>query len=164
MRLDDIAGSGDPVGRIEIGLAAVAAIKRQASREYPLECCGILVGTTVSSGGMTFTSVSSVTVAENVETEDRARKFAIAPELLLQVHRRAGSEGLAVVGYYHSHPDGLAVPSETDRLAAWPGVSYLILEVGAEQEMVFRSWRLSEDGERFHEERVELPRKFDLYP
>jgi proteasome lid subunit RPN8/RPN11 len=162
MRLNDIAGSGDPVGKIGVGLAAVAAINRQASREYPLECCGILVGTTVSRGGTTFTSVGSVTVAENVESKDRARKFAIAPELLLQVHRTAGSEGLAVVGYYHSHPDGLAVPSETDRLAAWPGVSYLILEIGAEQETVFRSWRLSEDGERFHEERVELSREFDL--
>lgn len=164
MRLNDIAGSGDPVGRIEIGLAAVAAIKRQAGREYPLECCGILVGTTISSGGKVSTSVRSVTVADNVETGDRARKFAIAPELLLKVHRRVDSEGLAVVGYYHSHPDGLAMPSETDRLAAWSGVSYLILEVGAEREMVFRSWRLSEDGERFHEERVELSREFDLYP
>ena len=35
--------------------------------------------------------------------------------------------GLTVLGFYHSHPDHPARPSETDRRHAWPYYSYVIV-------------------------------------
>ena len=95
----------------------------------------------------------------NVATGDRVRRFTIAPELLLRAHKRVAGSPFDVVGYYHSHPDGSAIPSERDREAAWPGVSYLIVGVEAGSDMVFRSWRLSEDRARFREETVGISRQ-----
>ena len=54
--------------------------------------------------------------------------------------RAAAGSTSEVVGYYHSHPDGLATPSSTDRQSAWPGVSYIIVAVKSGRAMEVRSW------------------------
>ena len=56
------------------------------------------------------------------------------------------------MGYYHSHPDHPARPSEFDREHAWPGVSYLIVSVEKGKVADARSWRLTDDREKFDEE------------
>ena len=61
-------------------------------------------------------------------------------------------EALAVVGFYHSHPDHPARPSDYDHRHAWPWYSYLILEVRAGVDGELRAWRLTEDRARFEEE------------
>ena len=43
------------------------------------------------------------------------------------------SLGLTLVGYYHSHPDDAAIPSEYDRVHALPNFRYLITAVWAGQ-------------------------------
>lgn len=53
---------------------------------------------------------------------------------------------LEVVGYYHSHPVGPAVPGATDRTDAWPGVSYLIVSASGTSAGEVRSWRLRAGG------------------
>ncbi|HXU46531.1 MAG TPA: Mov34/MPN/PAD-1 family protein, partial [Thermoanaerobaculia bacterium] len=69
--------------------------------------------------------------------------------------KSARAESLSVVGYFHSHPDHPARPSDFDREHAWPGLSYLIVSVRAGKAVEARSWRLSDDRERFDEESIE---------
>jgi proteasome lid subunit RPN8/RPN11 len=94
--------------------------------------------------------VRCVLASENAAAEPEAR-FEIPPQTLLRAQKSARHESLEVVGYYHSHPRGSAVPSEADRTDAWPGVSYLIVSGASE----VRSWRLSSAG-TFREEEVRV--------
>ncbi len=93
--------------------------------------------------------------AENVWPGERSQRYEIPPERLLEAMKSSRAEGLEVVGYYHSHPQGEARPSRFDRERAWPGVSYLILALRAE--IPLRSWRLSEDSD-FAEQPVVVER------
>lgn len=80
--------------------------------------------------------------------------YLIDPKTVLIAHEEARAAGLEIVGYYHSHPDGPAVPSRKDLEDAWPDTSYLIVAVGSGG-VEARSWRLDERGGAFVEERVE---------
>jgi len=89
---------------------------------------------------------------DNEREDSRHNRFLIAPEAVLAAHKEARSAGLDIVGYYHSHPDHPARPSELDRENAWPGLSYVILSVQAGKVAEVRTWRLTDDRERFEEE------------
>ena len=57
--------------------------------------------------------------------------FEIDPQALVDAHRAARRGGRPVAGYYHSHPNGLAEPSVTDRtMAAGDGRVWLIVARG----------------------------------
>jgi proteasome lid subunit RPN8/RPN11 len=129
------------------------ALRAHAERCYPEECCGILIG----SRAAVETHVQGLVATENsAQAADRRHRFSIAPEELLATHRAAEAAGLEIVGYYHSHPDCHAEPSEHDRNSAWPGTSYVIVEVHAGGAGRARSWRLSQDYAAFYEETIEL--------
>lgn len=66
--------------------------------------------------------------------EQPAVRFLIDPRDHLAALKDARQRGLAVVGFYHSHPRSPAVPSETDRAeAAYPGHLFLIVGLGGER-------------------------------
>ncbi|WP_380863409.1 Mov34/MPN/PAD-1 family protein [Sphingoaurantiacus capsulatus] len=44
--------------------------------------------------------------------------FEIDPALLLRCHREARQDGLAILGWYHSHPNGRPSPSAEDAARA----------------------------------------------
>jgi proteasome lid subunit RPN8/RPN11 len=60
---------------------------------------------------------------------------------------------LTLVGIYHSHPDHHAMPSESDRLGAYPYLSYVIIAVTNQKFEDIRSWRLNASA-RFEEELI----------
>lgn len=128
--------------------ADLEAIGRHGERAYPEECCGFLLGS--SQGGET--RVERVVAAVNERQDSRHNRFVMSPETVLAAHKEARAAGLSVVGYYHSHPDHPAVPSDFDREHAWPGLSYLIVAVRSGQAETAKSWRLRDDRERFEEE------------
>ncbi|HEU0077690.1 MAG TPA: Mov34/MPN/PAD-1 family protein, partial [Longimicrobiaceae bacterium] len=66
----------------------------------------------------------------------------------------AERDGLALVGFYHSHPDGRPEPSRLDREQAWPWYSYLIVAAGSGGAGEARSWRLRDDRSGFRAEEV----------
>jgi proteasome lid subunit RPN8/RPN11 len=80
----------------------------------------------------------------------------VAPLDVIEADKAAEALGLDVVGWYHSHPDHPAKPSEYDREHAWPWYSYIIVSVraGVEQEMT--SWRLNDDRAGYSEETIEI--------
>jgi proteasome lid subunit RPN8/RPN11 len=120
---------------------------------YPEECCGVMIGQVESGSGEVV--VSEVRSAEN-EREDSSRhnRFLISPQALLEAQRSARERGLDVLGYYHSHPDHPARPSEFDREHAWPGTSYLIISVEKGSVVDATSWRLADDRSRFDQEEL----------
>lgn len=88
---------------------ALAAISHAARTAHPAEACGLLLG----HGG----HIASARPAPNV-APDPARHFEIDPAVLIAAHRAARAGGPAVLGYFHSHPNGLARPSATDQASA----------------------------------------------
>jgi len=125
-------------------------IDRHASISYPEECCGVLIGRCHSDA----TFVERVLSVGNARGGDQSR-YLISPETVLAAHKEARALGLEVVGYYHSHPDHPAVPSDADRTEAWAEKSYLIVSVAKRRMVEARSWRLGADGEGFEEEIVD---------
>ena len=132
------------------------AMEHHAAAAYPEECCGVLIGRPLREQGKVL--IEQVLPARNEREEARESRFVIAPEVVLAATRQARSAGLEVVGYYHSHPDHPAEPSDFDREHAWPGLSYVIVAVKDGEPGEVRSWRLTDDRSRFEEETLEEPR------
>ena len=133
---------------LQISLPAVvlSRLAAHAVATYPEECCGLLVGELLPSGEH---SVRRSVPAPNV-ADERRRRYAIDPAVLLAAHREARRDRRRIVGYYHSHPDRPAVPSAFDLEHAWPESSYLIFALTRGRPAEARSYRLVEG--RFREE------------
>jgi proteasome lid subunit RPN8/RPN11 len=83
------------------------------------ECCGLLRG---MDG-----RVAEVSLTENV-APDPSRNFEINPAALIAVHKDVRAGGAPLLGYFHSHPNGLEEPSATDAAqAAADGYFWLIV-------------------------------------
>jgi proteasome lid subunit RPN8/RPN11 len=141
------------MSRLVLSGADLAAIRSHAARSYPEECCGFLLGQAREAA----TEVAQVMAAQNEREDSRHNRYVIPPESVLAAHKQARAQGLSVVGYYHSHPDHPAEPSEFDREHAWPGLSYLIVAVAGGQPVDARSWRLRDDRSRFDAEALAVP-------
>jgi proteasome lid subunit RPN8/RPN11 len=109
------------VESISITASALGAIVAHARDEWPEECCGLLIGTPHR--------VERVHRARNV-APDRLRRFTIDPRDHFFALRAARVHYWSVVGAYHSHPEGLPVPSLTDVSEAVPDARFLQLIVG----------------------------------
>jgi proteasome lid subunit RPN8/RPN11 len=141
------------MSRIVITPRHLQTISRHAAASYPEECCGFLIGHSGDSEETTV--VERVLSLDNERADSRHNRYLIHPETVLAAHKEARALGLDVMGYYHSHPDHPARPSEFDREHAWPGLSYVIVSVEQGKVADTRSWRLSEDRERFDEEVID---------
>lgn len=142
------------MSRLRITPDHLRAIERHGEETYPEECCGFLIGRTGAAAGET-TVVERLLPVPNERQDSRHNRFVIHPETVLAAHKEARAAGADVVGYYHSHPDHPARPSDFDREHAWPGLSYLIVAVAGGRAGDARSWRLTDERDRFDEEIVE---------
>lgn len=150
------------------------AIAQAVTASYPHEGCGLLLGRrTFAAGenadetGRTVTGIAPVanawdssrldyTDAQGGEQGRSQRdRYWIDPADLLAVQRSAREQGLEIIGVYHSHPDHEAVPSECDRVLAWPVYSYVIVSVMQGEATNLKSWRL-DDQNQFRPEPVKM--------
>jgi proteasome lid subunit RPN8/RPN11 len=126
-------------------------IAAHGERDYPHECCGLLLGS--FAGGLK--AIAEVYPISNAREEQAKRnRFLIRPEELMRGERYAGQQGLEVVGFYHSHPDHPAIPSAYDLEHAWPMFSYLVVSIIAGAARDLRSWEMEPDRSRFNEEEI----------
>ena len=136
---------------LKIGRGDVDNIREHVREAYPEECAGALVGMDV--GEMKI--VVDVWRAENVhDEEERSRRFLIEPLQIKEFEERARERDMDLLGFYHSHPDHPAEPSEYDREHAWPYYSYVIASVGEEEVEGMRSWVLKDDRSGYEEEQI----------
>ena len=141
---------------IKITMQQLDDIRRHAEREYPRECCGLLIGR-IEDGGRTRAVFETYPVANAWdESEAMHRRMMITPQDYMRAERQYSGRGLGVVGNYHSHPDHPAVPSAFDleHLAPWPTMSYVVVAVSERRTIDLRSWELAADRSRFNEEEI----------
>jgi len=100
------------------------------------------------------TVVESYPISNAREEEAKRNRFLIRPEELMRGENHAREKGLDVVGFYHSHPDGRAVPSLYDLEHAWPTYSYVVVSVEKGRAVDLRSWELETDRSKFEEEAI----------
>ncbi len=140
-------------------------IGAHGAETYPHECCGALLGRDSTAILESDRGKGALTPAREIlqlfplvnRRDDSPRnRFSVNAEDVRAAEKAAGEQGLEVVGWYHSHPDHPARPSEYDRDHAWPWYSYIIVSVqnGAPQDMT--SWRLNDDRAEFSPEEIEV--------
>jgi len=133
---------------IELTRAAYDEVIYHAYEGGSEEVCGVLAG----EHGDERTVVTDVRRAENVAETPEIR-YLIDPEEQFEIIEAIEADGLAVAGFYHSHPTGPAAPSETDAdRAAWPGMSYAICALDGYPYLGAWRWR---DG-AFEQETVRI--------
>ena len=126
--------------------AVVEAIRAHGRDTYPHECCGAMLG---REG-----RVTAAVALPNTTEEGPRRRFLVRPTDYRDAERAAAAEGLDLLGFYHSHPDHPARPSQYDLDHAWPSFSYVIVSVMAAVPSDMRSWKLREDRSSFDEESI----------
>jgi proteasome lid subunit RPN8/RPN11 len=140
-------------------------IRAHGAETYPHECCGALLGRDSSElssadpeaqASTPWREILGLFPLVNRRDDSPRNRFSVTSEDVLAAEKEARAHGLDVVGWYHSHPDHPARPSEFDRDHAWPWYSYIIVSVqnGAPQEMA--SWRLNDDRQEFSPEGIEI--------
>jgi cysteine synthase B len=139
-------GENGPL-HLAIDDATMTSIRRHAARIYPDECCGALLGPRQGE-------VAEAYALDNTFPDGRRRRFLVGPEEYRRAEARATETGLTLLGFYHSHPDHPAEPSQFDLDHAWPNMSYLIISVRQGQPKEARSWRLKADRSAYDEEFV----------
>jgi proteasome lid subunit RPN8/RPN11 len=108
---------------VRLDAAARAEIRRLAAQAYPHEGCGVLIG--VFDGKVI--EVREATSGRNLWTERLRDRYDLDPADIQAADRSARGRGLDVVGFWHSHPDHPARPSQFDSDRSWPGYAYLIV-------------------------------------
>ena len=119
------------------------AIRRHGEETFPHECCGALIGT--------GDRVTAAVALPNTTEEGPRRRFLVRAADYRIAEVQARELGGELLGFYHSHPDHPARPSQFDLDHAWPNFAYVIVSVmsGVARDMTV--WFLQEDRSRFDE-------------
>lgn len=133
--------------------AQAQQIGAEGSAAYPNECCGIFFGRDTADGRIVERLEA---VANNFEAGEQYHRFSISPKQLMAAEKSAADSGQLVLGFYHSHPDHPARPSEYDRTHAWPFYSYAIIAIERGKPALLTCWVLDEATEQFKEQKVRM--------
>ncbi len=121
-----------------------AALRVEAAKAGSHECCGLLLGQNPGH-------ITEIVISRNI-ADNPARHFEIQSDILITAEKEARAGGRALIGYYHSHPVGGAVPSRTD--AALSAADGRIWAIIARKDI--RLWRNIKGG-KIHGMFEELP-------
>jgi proteasome lid subunit RPN8/RPN11 len=137
---------------ITIESAHLVEMRQHGERDYPFECCGLMLGKFGSHGDKVVMETYPISNAR--EEEAKRNRFLIRPEELMRGEKYARDQGLDVVGFYHSHPDEPAVPSKYDLDHAWPTYSYIVVSVEQGHAVDLKSWEMEADRSKFNAEEI----------
>jgi proteasome lid subunit RPN8/RPN11 len=113
---------------VRIARRTLDEIRVHSAATAPEEACGLLLG---------LSDAVLVAVPSANVSDDRMRRFEVDPAVLFKTHRAARATGYSVIGCYHSHPDGPALPSAIDAARAFD-MGWIWIIAGSEVEMAFR--------------------------
>ncbi|MGA2283899.1 MAG: M67 family metallopeptidase [Candidatus Dormibacteria bacterium] len=140
------------VAAVRCGGAAHAAIRRLAEAAYPHEGCGVLIG----GHDADTVVVQEASSGRNLWTERLADRYDLDPADILAADRSARARGLDVVGFWHSHPDHPARPSQLDSDRAWDDYAYLIVNTVVGGSGDLNAFSLEAEGRGLREIALEL--------
>jgi proteasome lid subunit RPN8/RPN11 len=126
-------------------------IRADGESGYPEEVCGFLYGLDNNAERV----IHAVVPVDNQQRFDRNRRFLITPDEFRRAEADARARGLDLLGFYHSHPDHPAIPSEFDREHALPLYSYIIVSIQKGVATDVRSWLLNEDRAGYAAEQIQ---------
>jgi len=132
-----------PSQQVDLAPGVGAAIRRHGEETFPHECCGALIGT----DGL----VTATPPLPNTTEEGPRRRFLVRPSDYRLAEERASQLRGELLGFYHSHPDHPARPSQYDLDHAWPTFAYVIVSVMAASAADMTVWFLREDRSCFDE-------------
>ena len=140
-------------------------IREHGAQSYPHECCGALLGhdaeetnAVTTAGGVSapVREILALFPLVNRREDSLHNRFSVNAEDVRDSEKAARDKGLDVVGWYHSHPDHPARPSQYDREHAWPWYSYVIVSVAKGKAQEMTSWRLSDDRSEYACEEITM--------
>ena len=139
-------------------------IRDHGAETYPHECCGALLGRDLDAGATSAPEVAKLPSREivalhplvNRRDDSPRNRFSVTSDDVRDAEKAAREKGVDVVGWYHSHPDHPAAPSEYDRDHAWPWYSYIIVSVANGKPQDMTSWRLTDDRSQFTSEALKI--------
>jgi proteasome lid subunit RPN8/RPN11 len=126
-----------------ISSESLEGIRQHAVETFPDECCGALI----EIDGV----VREAHRMDNTTAGPAARRFRIGPDQYRLADKRARELGGSLLGFYHSHPNAPARPSEYDLEHAWPNLTYVIISVRASAPGDITVWHLRDDRSGFIE-------------
>ncbi|HEY1683131.1 MAG TPA: M67 family metallopeptidase [Tepidisphaeraceae bacterium] len=128
-------------------------IESEGSTIFPNECCGVIYGHDEPNRRV-VTRLEAVN--NEFEEAEKYHRFSITPKDLIAAEKSAAEHGELVLGFYHSHPDHPARPSEYDRVHAWPFYSYVIVSIMKGKPADMTCWVLDEATEQFMQQPIQL--------
>jgi proteasome lid subunit RPN8/RPN11 len=146
---------GNPLSKmISFDDQQLSEIRAHGESDYPHECCGLLIGRFENGRKVV---VETYAISNAREEEAKRNRFLIRPEEFMHGEQYARKKRLDVIGFYHSHPDDVAVPSQYDLEHAWPTYSYIVVSVHKGHAADLRSWEMESDRSAFNEEKMSAP-------
>jgi proteasome lid subunit RPN8/RPN11 len=143
--------------QLKISAELADQIRSHGAETYPHECCGALLGRDMEVADRpVYREIHALYPLVNRRDDSPRNRFSVTSQDVLDAEKAARQRGLEVVGWYHSHPDHPARPSEYDRDHAWPWYSYIIVSVANKVPEEMTSWRLAEDRSEFECEEIGL--------
>jgi proteasome lid subunit RPN8/RPN11 len=136
---------------LKISEELAGKIRAHGVETYPHECCGAILGRE-SEGAR---EVLGLMPLANRREDSPRNRFEVTPDDVRLAENSARDQKLELIGWYHSHPDAPARPSEFDREHAWPWYSYIIVSVQSGQPRDMNSWRLRDDRSAYGSEAIE---------
>ncbi|MCA9889116.1 MAG: M67 family metallopeptidase [Anaerolineae bacterium] len=139
--------------KIELSKALQQKIFKQMEGTFPNEGGGFLLG---ARSGNTVSIIDVIQIENIFESEEQYHRYAMSPKNWADMEDTADERGMTLVGYYHSHPDSPAIPSEYDRVHALPNFVYIISSVMAGEAVEMFVWLLRDDRSAFDQLELDL--------
>lgn len=146
----------------DLSPTAKAVLEAHARREYPNECCGLILRSKTDPAAPV--RVRECVNAQNIHHRLDPRRFPrtarnayfIDPADLLAIEQERRANGEVVAAIYHSHCDADAYFSEEDVHRAlvgddplFPGVAYLVMSVWKDRPIGIKTFRWHPEMGRF---------------
>ena len=147
---NNLAMSG-PTARLSTVVAS--KINAHGAETYPHECCGALLGREIDE---TVREITALFPLINRRDDSPRNRFQVTSEDVRDAEKAARAQGIDVLGWYHSHPDHPAKPSQFDQDHAWPWYSYIIVSVANGEPQDMTSWRLNDDRTAYTSEDLQI--------
>ena len=138
---------GMTLGEVVLAAGADASIRSLAVAAYPNEGCGVLIGRFVGPR----VEVVDATSGTNTNTERARDRYLLDPADIVRADRDARERGLDIVGFWHSHPDHPARPSQFDTDHAWVDYVYVIVNTTADGAGDLNGFTLAAEGGPFEQ-------------
>jgi proteasome lid subunit RPN8/RPN11 len=130
---------------VHLSAAAESRLRELGEAAYPNEGCGVMIG----RADATPVAIESVTSGRNLVTDRSHDRYLLDPGDIVSAERSAREQGMDIVGFWHTHPDHPAWPSQFDADHAWTDYVYVICRVAAGVCEQINAFSLPEMGEPF---------------